>query len=74
MSLDLNFDNPGLRKENKIKKVSWENWENDTNPYNDKFEPDEIAQVPGNTSSYKVPSLARRTEELVVWWLVVGVM
>ena len=52
MSLDLNFDNPGLRKENKIKKVSWENWEIDTNPYNDKFEPDEIAQVPGNTRSY----------------------
>ena len=40
------LNNTGLKKQNKIKKVNWDNWEFNPTFYNDNIEPDTIAPIP----------------------------
>ena len=42
-----NLDNTGLKKQNKIRKVNWSNW--DVNPtfHDENIQPDSIVEVPG---------------------------
>ena len=42
-----NLDNTGLQKQNKIRKVSWSNWEFDPTFHDENIQPDSIVEVPG---------------------------
>ena len=47
--IESNFSHLGLRKQNKISKIRFENWELSPKTYNDNIEQNQITPVPGNT-------------------------